>query len=105
MPKQVVASVKIIHNGEEFQVGKPLDTSKFTKDDLTRLYERGAVKIMDSSEVNKNDGTLEDVTDPSMQGPPSVPSMEDEQKAETKRAEAKDALREKESDPNATENK
>lgn len=104
MPKQVVASVKIIHNGEEFQVGKPLDTSKFTKEDLTRLYERGAVKIMDSSEVYKQqDGTLADVPDTEMAGAPSVPSAEDEQKAETKRAEAKDQLREQQTDPNATE--
>lgn len=101
MAKKVVAAIRIKHNGEYTEPGKALDTSKFTKEDLTRLYERGAVKIVNPEEVEKQEGTLDDVAESGMAGQPSVPSMEDEQRAETKRAEAKDALRQKENDPNA----
>lgn len=62
MSKKVVAAIRIKHNGEYTEAGDPLDTSKFTKEDLTRLYERGAVKIVNSEEVEKQEGTLADVT-------------------------------------------
>lgn len=102
MAKQVIAAIRIKHNGKYYEADKPVDPSEFTKEDLTRLYERGAIKIVNPSEMETKPGTVEDV-DAGTALATSVPSMEDEQKAETKRAEAKDQLREQEraKDPNA----
>ena len=104
MAKRVVAAIKIIHNGVDYEVGKPLDTSKFTKEDLTRLYERGAVKIVNPEEVEKEEARIEDETtdqNPGLVAPPSVPSEEDERRAETEKAEARSEMAKKENDPNA----
>lgn len=104
MAKKVVAAVRIKHDGEYFEVNKPLDPQKFTKEELTRLYERGAVKIVDSSEVEKQESSLDDVTsdeNPGLVAPPSVPSQADAQKSETEKAEARSEMKKKENDPNA----
>lgn len=62
MAKKAVAAIIIIHDGVQYGVGEPLDPQKFTKDQLTRLYERGAIKIEDSSAEEKPEPTLSDVT-------------------------------------------
>lgn len=62
MAKQVVAAIRIKHDGKYYEAGKPVDPSAFTKEDLTRLYERGAIKIVNPSEVDTMPGTVEDVT-------------------------------------------
>src|SRR5688572_9740672 len=49
--KAVVATMLIQHDGEKIQIGEALDPKKFTEAQLLRLYERGAVKIVDESEV------------------------------------------------------
>lgn len=45
MAKKVIAVITIIHNGETIKPGEDLPFEKFTKDQLTRLYERGAVRV------------------------------------------------------------
>lgn len=49
--KAVVATMLIHHDREQIQIGEQLDPKKFTEPQLLRLYERGAVKIVDESEV------------------------------------------------------
>jgi hypothetical protein len=62
MPKQVVATMDIMHNGDKYPMGKPVDPKRFTKEQLTRLYERGAVRIEDSyKEETVSEPTLDDV--------------------------------------------
>ncbi len=53
MAKAVVATMLIQHDREKIQIGEVLDPKKFTEPQLLRLYERGAVKIVDESEVKK----------------------------------------------------
>lgn len=45
MAKQIVAATRINHNGEIIEAGSTIDPGKFTKDQLTRLHERGAIVI------------------------------------------------------------
>ena len=61
MAKQVVATMDIMHDGEKFPAGQPVDPKKFSKDQLTRLYERGAVKIEDGTSTKESEPTLDDV--------------------------------------------
>jgi len=61
MAKQVVATMDIMHDGEKFPAGEPVDPKKFSKDQLTRLYERGAVRIEEPKQKNEPEPTLEDV--------------------------------------------
>lgn len=44
--KKIVAAMRIKHNGEVIDVDDVIDPTKFTEDELTRLYQRGAVKIV-----------------------------------------------------------
>lgn len=53
MAKQIVAAMLVNHDGVKYQIDDVLDPQLFTKDQLTRLYERGAVKIVDESETKK----------------------------------------------------
>lgn len=53
MAKAVVATMLIQHDREKIQIGEVLDPKKFTEEQLLRLYSRGAVKIVDESEVKK----------------------------------------------------
>lgn len=62
MAKQIVATMRILHDGEEYVANKPVDPNKFTKDQLTRLYERGAIRVEDASAVSEPTPSLEDVT-------------------------------------------
>lgn len=62
MAKQVVAATKIVHDGETIEVGSVLEASKFSKEQLTRLYERGAVRV-ENAEAPEPEPKLSDVTD------------------------------------------
>lgn len=46
MPKKIVAAMRIKHNGEVMEIDSVIDPTKFTEEELTRLYQRGAVKIV-----------------------------------------------------------
>lgn len=60
MPKQIVAKTRIKHNGTLYEVGDVIAHEAFTKDQLTRLYERGAFSLV---EVNPQpEPKLSDVT-------------------------------------------
>lgn len=61
MAKQVVATMDIMHNGEKYPMGQPVDPKDFTKDQLTRLYERGAVKIEEPAAKDAPAPTMDDV--------------------------------------------
>lgn len=55
MAKQVVANMDINHDGKVIKAEEPIDPKQFSKDQLTRLYERGAVRIEDASEKKKEE--------------------------------------------------
>jgi len=63
MAKQVVAAMKIMHDGKDIAIGDVIDRKLFADEQLTRLYERGAIKIEDSSVKPKAaEPTLDDLT-------------------------------------------
>lgn len=47
MAKKLIAVTMIRHNGEDMPAGEPVDTSKFTKDELKALYDAGSVRVED----------------------------------------------------------
>lgn len=49
MAKQIVCAMRIMHDKEYIEIDDIIDPKRFTKDQLTRLYERGAVKIVDNT--------------------------------------------------------
>jgi hypothetical protein len=61
MAKQVVATMDIQHDGEKYPMGQPIDPKKFSKDQLTRLYERGAVRIEEAGAVKTAEPTMDDL--------------------------------------------
>jgi len=61
MAKRVVAAMDINHNTELIKTGDVIDPKQFTKEQLTRLYERGAVKIEDSKpKQEETEPTMDD---------------------------------------------
>lgn len=70
MAKQVVANMNIKHDGQTIAVGDVIDPKKFDKDQLTRLYERGAVKIVNTEDEKKKQEklTLDDVESAKAEG-------------------------------------
>lgn len=53
MAKKVIAVTTIIHDGETIKPGEELPYEKFNKDQLTRLYERGAVRVEMAEEATE----------------------------------------------------
>ncbi len=53
MAKQIVASMLLQHDGVKYQIDEIVPPQAFTKEQLTRLYERGAIKVIDESETKK----------------------------------------------------
>lgn len=49
--KKIVATTKIKHNNDFIEVDEVIDPERFTKEELTRLYERGSVKIVEMQVV------------------------------------------------------
>jgi hypothetical protein len=47
MAKKLIAVTTIRHNGEDMPANEPVDTSKFTKDELKALYDAGSVRVED----------------------------------------------------------
>lgn len=60
MAKKIVAVTDIMHDNERTKAGEVLDAQKFTKEQLTRFYDRGVIRIVDDSELAPSP-TLEDV--------------------------------------------
>lgn len=60
MAKKIVAVTDIMHDNERTNAGEVLDAQKFTKEQLTRFYDRGVIRIVDDSELAPSP-TLEDV--------------------------------------------
>lgn len=61
MAKSVVAAVRIKKDGKVIDAGAKLNPDQFTQEELVRLYDRGAVKVVDDSEPRE--ATLSDVQD------------------------------------------
>lgn len=63
--KLVVAVTRVKYNGQVALPGQPLDPSKLTKEQLGKLYEAGAIKVVDATqdEDEREEETDEDVTD------------------------------------------
>jgi hypothetical protein len=47
MAKKLIAVTAIRHNGEDMPANEPVDTSKFTKEELKALYDAGSVRVED----------------------------------------------------------
>jgi len=60
MAKKIVAVTDIVHDKVRTKAGEVLDAKKFTKEQLTRFYDRGVIKIVDDSELAPAP-TLDDV--------------------------------------------
>lgn len=50
MAKKLIAVTAIRHNGEDMPANEPIDTSKFTKDELKALYDAGSVRVDDDGQ-------------------------------------------------------
>ena len=65
MAKQIIACMLVQHDGKKYQIDEVINPSEFTREQLTRLYERGAVKVVDESELKakqeENATALEDI--------------------------------------------
>jgi hypothetical protein len=102
MAKKFVACMLIQHDGEKYQIDEVLDPSKFTKDELTRLYERGAFKVVDESELKAKKEENAKAFDDIVNNQTTTPEKKAEAAAAAKAAEEK---RKEEAEKAATEKK
>ncbi len=73
MAKQVVAVTDIMHDKVLTKAGEILDAKRFTREQLTRFYERGVIRIADDAELTPA-LTLDDVDLSSESEPKAVTS-------------------------------
>lgn len=89
MAKKFVACMLIQHDGKKYQIDEVLDPSKFTKDELTRLYERGAFKVVDESELKAKKEENAKAFDDIVNNQTTTPEKKAEAAAAAKAAEEK----------------
>jgi len=63
MAKVIVANMLIMHDRERIETNTKIDVKKFTEEQLLRLYERGAVRVVDESELAKKEDTSKALKD------------------------------------------
>lgn len=93
MAKQIVATMLVKHDGVKYQIDDVMDPQLFTKEQLTRLYERGAVKVVDESELKAKKEENAKALDDIMNNKTKTQEQAEKEAAERKKLEEANAAR------------